>query len=395
VTTAETGRRLFAEAELRERIERWASIEHGSASPGEHAVAAMIADELRGLGLDVRIEEEQVHGGYWWPIGIPTALAAVAGVVGGAFAALAGLFGAAAVADDINCERFWFRKRFLAKRTTHNVVAELGPRDARRTLVFLAHHDAPHAGIVFHPELPRAWARKYPKVLARAKTTPPTMWGAFFGPLGVGLASLLGFRKLRLFSALLSAGYAAAMADIGLRRVVAGANDNLSGVAASLSLAQALAADPPRNTRVLLVFPGTEEGFQEGMREWFLRHRSELPVDSTLFVNHETVGSPHLALLEGEGMLGITDYPEDFKRFIQQTADDLGIFLWRDLRTRNASDSLIPLRAGYKCALFVSCDELKAPTNYHWYTDTPENVNYGTVAEMARLSLELTRRLDW
>src|SRR6188472_1255934 len=107
MTTAETGSRLFTEAELRERVERWASIEHGSASRGEHAVAAMIADELRGLGLDVRIEEEQAHGGYWWPIGIPTALAAVAGVVGGAFAAVAGLFGAAAVADDINCRHFW------------------------------------------------------------------------------------------------------------------------------------------------------------------------------------------------------------------------------------------------------------------------------------------------
>jgi hypothetical protein len=384
----------MSEDELRERVERWASIEHGSASPGEHAVAAMIADELRGLGLSVRVEEEQAHGGYWWPIGIPTALAAVAGFVGGAFAVIAGLFGAAATADDVNCERHWFRKLFLRKRVTHNVIAELGPRDAERTIVFLAHHDAPHAGIVFHPEIPRAWARRFPKTLERAKTTPPTMWGAFFGPLGVALGQLFGFRKLRLFSALLSAGYAAAMVDIGSRSVVPGANDNLSGVAASMSLARALAAEPPSRTRILLVFPGSEEGFQEGMRAWFLRHRDELPRATTLFVNHETVGSPHLALLEGEGMLGITDYPDDVKRLIQDIADELGIFLYRELRTRNASDSLIPLRAGYKCALFASCDDLKAPTNYHWYTDTPENVDYETVDEMARISLELTRRLD-
>jgi Peptidase family M28 len=391
-TVAASG--LLSDAQLRDRIERWASIEHGSASPGEHAVAAMIADELRGYGLQPRIEEEQVHGGYWWPIGIPTALSAVAGVIGGAFAVVAGLFSAAAVADDVNCERHWFRRLFLSKRTTHNVVAEVGPVDARRTLVFIAHHDAPHAGLVFHPELPRAWARKYPQVLERAKTTPPTMWGSFFGPLGVGLAQLFGFRKLRLVSALLSAGYAAAMLDIGSRRVVDGANDNLSGVAASMSLAKALAAEPPQNTRVILLFPGTEEGFQEGMRAWFLRHRHELPRQSTIFLNHETVGSPHLVLIEGEGMLGITDYPDDLKDFIQGVADDLEIFLWRELRTRNASDSLIPLRAGYKCALFCSCDELKAPTNYHWYTDTADNLSYETIAEMARLSLELTRRLD-
>jgi hypothetical protein len=130
------------------------------------------------------------------------------------------------------------------------------------------------------------------------------------------------------------------------------------------------------------------------MRAWFLRHRDELPRATTLFVNHETVGSPHLALLEGEGMLGITDYPDDVKRLVQHIADDLGIFLYRELRTRNASDSLIPLRSGYKCALFASCDDLKAPTNYHWYTDTPDNVDYETVDEMARISLELVRRLD-
>jgi hypothetical protein len=394
VATAETTPTLLSEDELRERIERWAAIERGSATPGEHAAAAMIADELRGYGLTVRIEEEQAHGGFWWPIGIPTALAAVAGFAGGAFAAGAGLFGAAAVADDVNCERHWFRRLFLPKRVTHNVVAEVGPADAQRTLVFLAHHDAPHSGIVFHPELPRYLLRRYPQLLARAKTTPPTMWGSFFGPLGVALGQLFGFRKLRLFSALVSAAYAAAMADIGLRRVVDGANDNLSAVAASMSLARALAADPPQSTRVILLFPGSEEGFQEGMRGWFRRHRHELPKESTIFINHETVGSPHLVLLEGEGMLGITDYPDDLKRFIQQAADDLGIFLWRELRTRNASDSLIPLRAGYKCALFVSCDEFKAPTNYHWYTDTADNVHYDTVADMARLSLEISRRLD-
>lgn len=385
---------LLTEGELRERIERWAAIEHGSASEGEQVVAAMIAGELRGLGLDTRVEEERVHGGYWWPIGIPTGLAAVAGALGGPFAALAGLLGAAAVADDINCDRFWFRKRFLPKRTTHNVIAELGPPEAERTIVFVAHHDAPHAGLVFHPELPRGWARRYPRLLEHAKTTPPTMWGAFFGPLGVGLGQLFGFRRLRLFSALLSAGYAAAMADIGLRRVVDGANDNLSGVAAQLSLARALAADPSRNARVMLLFPGSEEGFQEGMHEWWRRHRHELPRESTIFINHETVGSPHLVLLEGEGMLGITDYPADFKDYIQGVADELGIFLYRELRTRNSSDSLLPLRAGYKCAVFCSCDQLKAPTNYHWYTDTADNVRYDTVADMARLSLELARRLD-
>jgi Peptidase family M28 len=394
VATAETTTTLLTEDQLRQRIERWASIDHGSATEGEAAVAEMLAGELRDLGLEVVIEEEPAHGGYWFPVGIPTALAAIAAFSGRAVAAVAGLFAAAAVADDINCERYWFRRRFLPMRTTYNVVATVGPEHAERTLVFTAHHDAPHSGLVFHPELPRAPARRFPKMLERANTTVPTMWGAVFGPLAVGLGALFDMPRVRKGGALLSAGYAAAMADIALRDVVPGANDNLSGVAAQMSLAHALAADPPGHTRVILLFPGSEESFQEGMSAWLDRHQDELPRRTTAFVNHETVGSPMLVLLEGEGMLGITDYSPELKRRIREVGDDLGIFLYKDLRTRNASDSLIPVRRGYTTAVLASCDEYKAPSNYHWPTDVPENLHYDTIADCARITLELTRRLD-
>jgi hypothetical protein len=354
----------------------------------------MLAGELRDLGLDVAVEQEPAHGGYWFPVGIPAALAAIAAFCSRAVAAVVGLFAAAAVADDINCERYWFRRRFLKTRTTHNVVATVGPRDAERTLVFMAHYDAPHSGLVFHPELPRAPFRRFPQLLDSANTTVPTMWGAVFGPMAVGLGALFGMPRLRKAGALLSAGYAAAMADIALRGVVPGANDNLSGVAAQMSLARALASDPPRNTRVILLFPGCEESFQEGMSAWLDRHQHELPKRTTAFVNHETVGSPMLVLLEGEGMLGITDYSPELKRRIRQVGDDLGVFLFEGLRTRNASDSLIPVRRGYSTAVIASCDEFKAPSNYHWPTDVPENLRYDTIADCARITLELTRRFD-
>jgi hypothetical protein len=354
----------------------------------------MLADELRGLGLErVRIEEEQVHGGYWWPIGIPTALAALGGLIGGASGVAAGLFGAKATADDMLCKNQWLR-RLLPKRTTHNVVAEVGPRDAERTLVFVAHHDAPHSGLVFHPELPRFWARRMPWLLHRLNTSAPTMWGAFYGPLLVALGSLFGRRGLRRFGALVSAGYAAAMADIGARAVVPGANDNLSGVAAAVSLAAALAGDPPAGLRVVFVFPGSEEAFQEGMNAWGRCHFPELPRETTTFVNFETVGSPRLFVMEGEGMLGIHEYPKDLIRTLNELALELDIELVPKLRTRNSSDGLIPLMAGYKTATLCSVDEFKAPTNYHWPTDVPGNVDYGTVADAARLCLELTRRLE-
>jgi Zn-dependent M28 family amino/carboxypeptidase len=182
------------------------------------------------------------------------------------------------------------------------------------------------------------------------------------------------------------------MADIGARGVVPGANDNLSGVAAQMSVAHALAQDPPAGTRIILLFPGSEESFEEGMQAWARRHFDELPRESTTFVCLDTVGSPRLMLLEGEGMLGIYEYPAGLKRHIHALADELGIELVANLRFRNATDGLVALRAGYPSAMIGSIDEFKAPANYHWPTDTAENVDYGTVADCARLCLELARR---
>ena len=100
----------------------------------------------------------------------------------------------------------------------------------------------------------------------------------------------------------------------------------------------------------------------------------------------DTVGSPHLLALEGEGMVWMNEYPKDFLGRGQAVADELGIVLWPNLRLRNATDGLIALRAGYPTVTFGSVDEFKIPTNYHWPTDTADRVDYGTVADMARLA---------
>jgi Zn-dependent M28 family amino/carboxypeptidase len=218
------------------------------------------------------------------------------------------------------------------------------------------------------------------------------MWGAFYGPLLVALGSMFGMPRVRAAGAVVSAGYAVAMADIGRSAVVPGANDNLSAVAVLVSLARALAQAPPGGVRVILLSTGSEESFSEGMQAWGQRHFPSLRREATTFVCLDTVGSPQLALLEGEGMLGIHDYAPGLKAAIRATADELGVFLYPKLRFRNATDAVIALKAGYSSAMIGSCDEFKAPSNYHWPTDTPENLDYGSIGDCARLCLELTRR---
>lgn len=384
---------LLTEEELRARISRLAAIERGSTSTGEHRAAELIAEELRELGAEVRVEEERAHGTYWWPLGIATGAAAVAGLSRSRVkAGLAALAAAGAAADDIRAGQRVLRG-MLPHGTAANVVAELGSRDAPRTVVLVAHHDAAHTGRVFHPELPRAVARRFPKAHARARTTPPTMWPAVAGPLLTGAGALLGMRFVRRLGTLVSAGFALAMADIGRSPVVPGANDNLTGVATLLSVARSLRDEPVEGVRVMLVSTGSEESILEGMTAFARRHFPSLPPETTHVVCVDTVGSPRLLLLEGEGMLGMREYPPSFVALVRRCAEEIGVDLWPGLRLRNATDGMIALRAGYPTAMVGSVDRYKLPTDYHWPTDTPENVRYGSVADAARVCRAVIERL--
>src|SRR3954449_3235928 len=110
---------------------------------GERRAAELVAAELRAAGGRVSVERERVHGTYWWPVGLPTAVAGLAALRGGRAAVVTGILAAAAVADDITVGHRLLRRR-LPKREATNVIAEFGDPDADDVLLVVAHHDAPH-----------------------------------------------------------------------------------------------------------------------------------------------------------------------------------------------------------------------------------------------------------
>ena len=366
---------------LIERVVReLASYERPSASDGERRAADWLAGELRAAGCrDVRVEEERAHGGYWWPLGLLNAGSALAALLGRLPAALVGAAASAAVHDDVSGGRLWFRRRTLPQRPTWNVVAEAGDPDAARTVVFVAHHDAAHSGLVFHPALPRIGMRLAPKLHERANQSIPIMYGVFLGPLLLALWGLLGRRWLRRSGIFFSAGATAAMANIGASRVVPGANDNLSSVAVLVALATELSERPPDGARVILLSTGSEEGFMEGMQAFGRRHFARLDRATTEFVCLECVGSPHLCVVEGEGMLRMRFYPESSREALARAGEAAGVELTRGLRTVAATDALIALRAGYPTCTLGGVDETKFPSEYHWPSDIPDNLDWSSV----------------
>jgi hypothetical protein len=400
---AETRARTDQEL-LREVIEALAPLERLAGSEGERQAAEWIAARLERAGArSVAIDAERFHDGFAGMLGNLAAASAASGAIAaagrrsrlvraaaGAAAATAG----ALIADDISNGRRPWRKAVMEEKTTHNVVAEAGDPGAERTLVLMAHHDAARTGQVFDQGAQVAIAERFGGVIERIDTSVPQWWGLLMGPAAVAAGALSGRRGLTAFGAVASAAGAALMHDIERSPVVPGANDNLSAVAVLVAVAEALREQPLDGLRVLLASCGAEEVLQGGVYGFCDRHLAPLDRERTWVLNVDTVGSPGLVLLEGEGPIVMEDFFDvGWRDLLARIADREGIPMRRGMRSRASTDAVIPSRMGIPTACVVSVDRYKALSNYHWPTDTPERVSYPTVACAADLAIAAAREL--
>ena len=378
-------------ADVRSAVEHLASFERGPCSEGERRAAEWIAGRLKELGCEATVEEERSFASYapaFEALGVVTAIAGLVGLrtgrrLGPAVVCLAC---AAAIADDAsNGARVW-RRLVMRRKPTWNAVAVTGDRDAKRTLVVLAHHDAHPTSFIFDQSLQRWLARRFPRVFGGGETVP--FWPPIVAaPTLVALGTLTRSRVITRIGLAGMSLLLVAAADLARNRIVPGANDNLSAVGGLLALAYALAERPVAGVRVMLVSCGSEEVLQGGIYGFLDRHRSELPADKTSFLNFELLGARHHVLLEGEGPLWIEDYTDPtFRDRVERAAARAGIALRRGVRSHVSTDSVVPSRAGYPTATLITLDDQKMIPNYHLMSDTPENVDYSGILGAARIA---------
>lgn len=388
---------------LREVVETLAPLDRRPGSEDEHRAADWIAERLTRAGAPAHVEDATFLGGYAPLVGALSAVGAAAGVLGRTrrgrrLAIAAGALAAAAIVDDVQNGPRVLRRATQRPAPTWNVVAEAGDPAAERTLVVLAHHDAAPTGAIFDQTLQRRMLDVAPGLFERIDTALPVWWPVVGGPALAAAGAALRRPGLGLLGAALSAGSTAAMADIARSPTVQGANDNLSAVAALVGLAGRLRAAEDRGdsvgVRVLLVSCGAEEVIQGGIHAfaeaWFPRlHR-----ERTWFLNLDTIGSPELVSLEGEGPVVMEDYHwRSFRDLIERVASREGLPVRRGMRARSSTDAVIPSRAGYPTACFVSFDRAKAMPNYHLTTDVPEHLDYDTIARAVALTEAVAREL--
>lgn len=336
---------------LRDDVTALAAIERRSASAGERESAEWIADRLRTAGVQgVRLEEFRYQHTYAWAHAAHFA----AGMVGSRL-----LAAAAAVSLDLEFSgRSQWLRRLLPAGTGVNVVARVpAAGERRRTVVLVAHHDAAHTGLIWHPKLVRA---------AR---------GGSFATLPFVALALAALGRHRVARPILAASIALTV-EVARGATVPGASDNATGVAAVVALVEQYAREPLEGTEVIAVFPGCEESGMGGMRAWL--DSAGLDPGSTLVVGLDTLGAGEPVLVSGEGPPRTVRYREADLARVDHAADAAGLPRPARQRIGGWTDPVLALFAGLPAISLVSMRD-GAFTNYHLPTDTADRVDWTSV----------------
>jgi hypothetical protein len=250
----------------------------------------------------------------------------------------------------------------------------------------VCHLDTSRSGLMFDP---RFVAHLTPWLKAQSAAC-----------LVAGAEPLLGSPRAGAAGRALLAGARAVLAA-GLAQVIErelrgedtpGANDNASGVAVVAELALRLAAEPLESTRVVALMTGCEEAGLLGMHA-FLRSRD---TSGWIFVNVDNVGGPGtLRYLLEEGFALTWD------------ADPGLVAIARDVAARRSDLGLEPsegpigltydatpvLARGGRAITLVAGDDGVIP-NYHWPTDTTENLDPASIERALGTTSEIVATID-
>ena len=239
--------------------------------------------------------------------------------------------------------------RLLGRRASQNVVS-WGDRDMPGALFLVAHYDTG----------PARTRPLRPLVLAMLIVLACCV-------LRTGGMSGTTLTIVQFIPMVVLIFYIALLLDIALSAATPGENDNASGVAAALRLAERLGELDYFGVHVL--FTGSQKAMAQGMRAFLQTHRRELKPGDTVVLNLDAVGGGELRETKKEGpLLTVSSHPQ----------------LTGNLETdsfvnREPSDGYAAASAGLPAVTFAG---------------TTDRLEENTLAEAEETCVELIERLD-
>ena len=370
--------------------------EREAGSDAERRAANHLKRRLEQLGRDTTSVEPIAI----WPRYHLTHLAhALLAIVGSAVSVGNALVGTILVAiatvsalGDIS-GRLPLARRLTGRRASQNVVSTEDDGGERPgTIILTAHHDVSRGGAAFNRALrvgrrriglaePFAWSL----VLLLATTA--------LRLAGIESKALSAVQFIPTVVLIVSIPY---LADLALSSAVPGANDNASGVATVLRLAERYGSTLD-HFDVWVLFPGAQEAGALGMRAWVKRHRKELDPLTTIVLNVDEVGAGSVRYATKEGPLIALRQHKRLIELCDQIAaedEDRGRYEARPVTARRPGDAHAARARGIP-AITISCaEELDRAPHHHRPSDTPENVDEEALERAFGFCSELIELID-
>lgn len=362
----------------------------GSTGPGEAAAAIYIESVMRRFTPQVWAEPFRSFSSFSWPYG----LLLLGGLLGGALIWWAPAWGALLAAvvalfyllQTLGAVELGLLFRKRASRNVIGVVAPSGP--VRHRIVLMAHYDSAKTAINFSPSQVPYFRLTFLLITGAILALPL---------LGV-LALAVGDAPWIRWAVILATAYLAVafltVVDREVRgKYTPGANDNGSGVATMLGLCEELSGNPLRHTEVWCVATGCEEVGMMGARAFLDRHGHMLR--DAHFIILDNHGKGEVRYTEGEGMLRVLPSDPGLVKLAREVARRHPA--WKVGPARQVlmpTDAAPALRRGFRAIALLAYDQRGFLPNWHWHTDTSDNVDPACLAVVVKLVGEMARTLD-
>ncbi|MFZ5608980.1 MAG: M28 family metallopeptidase [Pseudomonadota bacterium] len=396
MSKGEDGRRQFIDPHA--LLRRLAALPRRVAgTAGERETLRLLEDTLRGVGASVALEPFYAPRTYlpmiWWASGLLVAslMLAAPGHWLWPLIALVVLWGALRYFD-------WRWSWLIALPPWvkgHNLTARLPQHErAPRRLILMAHYDA----------APVSFAYRRNQVKRFRETLLLSVAVMALAALVVVMASL-GWRHPALLWARYGLGLAllaqALVASIDFWRYgySPAVNDNASGVAAAMAVAERLwraaREDAAGTWSVELVLTGAEEAGMIGAQRWLDRHRHELSPETCFLINIDTVGAGDLKLVARTGTLSTLTYANPLMTMAQALADKEVRFHGVTLATHRVADfdSVWFARAGLPALTLAAYDGDGLMPHIHRPEDRLEAITPQTIDQSIAFATALGLRL--
>jgi hypothetical protein len=279
-----------------------------STSADEFRAQELLGDELAALGLEVQSQPFRFSRSLYAVLALHYGLATLAS----AFylwqpwlAAALHLLVAGSYVADCHYRGFWLR-RLLPFRPARNIVARLPALGTiERRIVFIAHADAAPTGWMFHPSFLKLAHRPWPDALCllRKQMLASIVSLLLLATLGVVRATTGYWFPWLYYGFTLGAliPFVLLMQIVLTNRTVPGANDNLTGCAAVVLLADRLGERRPANTEFVFVLSACEEAGRGGSWALMRQMRGEWDPRITTILGLDTLSGGSLRYhVEGE-----------------------------------------------------------------------------------------------